>query len=184
MASRQGTQLGAGEDLELSYALILTGWDLFCDPDLTYQHFMPARRLDWSYVRRLKRGFGASSIGLDPYQWAIEGSLERYTGRPLPTWVKETYWEIRKLASEYSALLSPPRPAGDGDPRLMQIEFRRGRLAELLRGPRVYRRRFDAVLKARWMSDPGGSVSVACEGERLAQPDALAVDGRLQDSIA
>jgi glycosyltransferase involved in cell wall biosynthesis len=66
LQGRRGTQLSSGEDLELTHALRLHGWSLRVEPRLRLQHFMPAPRLSWNYLRRLHRS-NASSVMLDAY---------------------------------------------------------------------------------------------------------------------
>ena len=69
LGGRLGANLSGCDDLELSYALRFAGWKLWYEPRMRLQHFLPARRLHWPYLRRLHRGGGASSVGLDPYSF-------------------------------------------------------------------------------------------------------------------
>src|SRR5205807_2205897 len=72
LVGRQGTALMSNEDSELCLALSLAGWRLWYEPRLRFRHFVPASRLEWSYLRRLVRGTGLSSPGLDPYFCAMK----------------------------------------------------------------------------------------------------------------
>jgi len=47
-------------DTELCLALRLAGWRLWYEPRLRLQAFIPAKRLEWSYLRRHYRGAGLS----------------------------------------------------------------------------------------------------------------------------
>jgi glycosyltransferase involved in cell wall biosynthesis len=150
LVGRKGRQLSGGEDLELSYALTLSGWDLYYDPSLNYQHYIPAKRMSWDYLRRLNRNIGAAMVGLEPYDLALKGTLWKYRGRLLQMWAKQTYWDIKAFSNEYAALLSSRGCGGEGDPRTVRAEYRLGRIVELLRGPGVHSQRFRTVLDARW----------------------------------
>jgi len=81
LSDRKGKNLSSGGDFELCYALLLTGWQLWYDPALHIQHFMPEERLTWNNLVRLNRGFGEQSVVLDAYKAAING-------KRLPPWWK------------------------------------------------------------------------------------------------
>jgi cellulose synthase/poly-beta-1,6-N-acetylglucosamine synthase-like glycosyltransferase len=67
LAGRVGKRLTGGEDTELTSAIRLAGWKIRVEPRLRLQHFMPAQRLRWEYLRRLERGYAASQALLDAY---------------------------------------------------------------------------------------------------------------------
>ena len=67
LSDRTGKSLAAGGDLEICAALRLMKWQLWYEPELRLNHFLPAKRLTWSYLRRLVFGFGVSEVGLTPY---------------------------------------------------------------------------------------------------------------------
>src|ERR687886_61147 len=67
LIDRTGAQLTTGGDVELCYALRLAGWCLWYEPSLHLQHFMPAGRMRWQYLRALFRSNGAASIRYIPY---------------------------------------------------------------------------------------------------------------------
>ncbi|MDB5406170.1 MAG: glycosyl transferase family 2 [Rhodospirillales bacterium] len=73
LLGRSGKQLGAGEDAELSFAIALAGWRLHYDPELTFQHCLPRRRLTEDYLQRLYAGFGSASALHDVYVAAGPG---------------------------------------------------------------------------------------------------------------
>ena len=53
LKGRQGEQLMSGEDSELCFALRLAKWTLWYCPDLRLKHYIPKKRLNWQYLRRL-----------------------------------------------------------------------------------------------------------------------------------
>ena len=67
LADRVGRRLSGGGDTELTLAIRFAGWTIRVEPRLRLQHFMPAERLRWEYLRRLQRGYGASQALLDAY---------------------------------------------------------------------------------------------------------------------
>jgi hypothetical protein len=67
LTDRVGRRLSGGGDTELTLAIRLAGWKISIDPRLRLQHFMPAQRLHWDYLRRLQRGYGSSQVQLDAY---------------------------------------------------------------------------------------------------------------------
>ncbi len=171
LTGRLGKQLTAGEDTELSYALRLAGWDLWYDPRLSYQHYMPAGRLTWSYLRRLNQGFGAASVFLEPYRLALTGSLETYRGHLLKSWFQQTYWGVRRLLCYGPQLRRSAREARVGDPEIIGIERRIGRVGALLRGPSTYRHAFQGVLDAPWRCPASETRTVVLTVPRVAPAD-------------
>jgi GT2 family glycosyltransferase len=133
-----GKKIVGGEDAELTLSLRLSGWDLRIDPRLRLQHFMPRQRLEWSYTRRLLRGYGASDALLDAYS---ERSVSLRSG--FRRWLSERWWYqfgaslgrmVRRPRAVIAALLSD----GDGRHDIIEIERQVGRVLGLLH----YRRRY------------------------------------------
>jgi len=65
---REGKEITAGEDTELCYAFRLLGYRLYYREDLTLRHFMPAVRMNFSYVKKMFFGFGKSNMYLNCYR--------------------------------------------------------------------------------------------------------------------
>ena len=74
LSDRLGSNLNSGGDTELCRALRLAGWQLYYEPRLQLKHFMPAGRLNWDYLCRLRRAFGASSVALDAYDLVVRAN--------------------------------------------------------------------------------------------------------------
>jgi glycosyltransferase involved in cell wall biosynthesis len=67
LTGRRGKLLTAGEDSELCYALRACGWKLWYSPQLKLRHFIPSFKVDWNYLLKMYKGFGAAQIFLEPY---------------------------------------------------------------------------------------------------------------------
>ncbi|TXD81697.1 glycosyltransferase family 2 protein [Subsaximicrobium wynnwilliamsii] len=67
LEGRIGDTLIAGEDTELTYALKLIGGKLYYSSKMTFQHFMPKKRITWGYLKRLWFSFGYSNYIISPY---------------------------------------------------------------------------------------------------------------------
>ncbi len=150
LASRAGQNLLGGEDVELTSALRLSGWRLAVDPRLRLLHFMPARRLDWNYLRRLSRGQGKSSVLLDAYS---EYSVSLAPG--VRRWVSD--WWLYQLARGVAHLARRPgltitaiTSGGEGLLDLIEVERQWGRITELLRLRAWYAETRCKVREARW----------------------------------
>lgn len=133
LPDRHGTILSAGGDSELCFALRLAGWRLWYDPRLTLKHFLPASRLNWGYLRRLHRGFGASYVWLDRYKVALQGE----PNSPLQRLRQSTAWKvmaiIKTLLRAKAKLLVSSDHVGEGSSEVLRIESCLGQLAELAR---------------------------------------------------
>jgi len=64
LVGREGTTLTAGEDIELVLRIREAGWEAWYAPGLSLEHFIPRRRMEEDYVRRLHRGFGRARVPL------------------------------------------------------------------------------------------------------------------------
>lgn len=106
LTGRIGGRLAAGDDSEICLALRLAGWKLWYDERLEIQHYLSAARLRWDYLKRLVRGFGASSVLLSVYKMILVKNVNTLRGRTGKIWL----WKLRsKLQSliqlEYDRLL-------------------------------------------------------------------------------
>jgi glycosyltransferase involved in cell wall biosynthesis len=129
---RKGKNLSSGEDNELAFATALAGYRLWNEPSLIFRHFIPRERLCWSYLRKLYRGFGGSSVIVDAYQHALNGSTET-----APRYWRTLLRTFRSLVRLPLAKLFIKDCSGSHD--IIRFEFRFGRLAALLRRKRQYR---------------------------------------------
>jgi glycosyltransferase involved in cell wall biosynthesis len=141
---RQGASLPAGDDHELCYRLRRLGQRLFCDPGLRFQHYLPAQRVQWTYLRRLHYGEGEASVLLDVYRI---NSPE--AARLWPTWLLRS-WHAQILNVCCNLLRHPivfwraTRSSMEGDDRVLRFEIYRGRLAALKRIRGSYRQMLSA----------------------------------------
>jgi glycosyltransferase involved in cell wall biosynthesis len=150
LPDRQGsTSFNSGGDTEICLALRLNGWHLWFEPRLRLRHFLLGHRLEWGYLRRLFRGFGASTVGFDPYYRALNG--RPHDGRSR-MWVQEARPIAAELTKRPGATWEAWRHPCEGDQDVVDLEFKVGRLVELLRRRNAYDRSVHAVERARWRS--------------------------------
>lgn len=128
LTGRQGAALSSGEDTELCLALRLLGWRLWSEPSLTLRHYMPASRMQWSYLRSLLRASGASTPHLDPF-YAV---LNQWRPAAL-IWQWQALRVLRQLARSPLRLLLSRFGECKGDPEVLELEAQLGRLSTLLR---------------------------------------------------
>jgi hypothetical protein len=138
LSDRKGRALSAGGDAELCYALRLAGWRLWYEPRLRMQHFLPESRLQWDYLRRVSRGFGAATAGIDAYDMAIKELPTGTTENMRRTWGWQTLATIKYLLQNPFKLLRAPLSSMEGDADVLRIESLWGRLLELLKNRRNY----------------------------------------------
>jgi glycosyltransferase involved in cell wall biosynthesis len=148
LVDRQGdASFQAGGDSEICFALRLAGWRLWFEPRLRLRHHLLAHRLEWRYLRRLFRGFGAATVGFDPYNRTFDwGRLE--AGRRV--WVAEARHLLAGLRNQAGQVRSSWWHDGEGDKEVLDLEWKLGRLAALLRLRGDYDRSLRAVETAAW----------------------------------
>jgi len=133
LSDRKGRALSAGGDAELCYALRLTGWRLWYEPKLRMQHFLPAARLQWDYLRRVSRGFGAATTGIDAYEMVIHAEPDGFIQNLRRTWGWQTLATIKWLLRTPFKLVAASVSPMEGDADVLKVENLWGRLLELIR---------------------------------------------------
>jgi glycosyltransferase involved in cell wall biosynthesis len=53
LTGRKGTALSSAEDTEMTYALVIAGYELDYDDQMRFRHLLPASRLHFKYLERL-----------------------------------------------------------------------------------------------------------------------------------
>jgi len=142
---RQGTGLGAGEDSEMTYSLLLAGWRLWIDPRLRLTHFLPARRLHWRYARALAYGSAYATAERDALVYACKPPRTGVTlalRRARERWC----WQVGTAAVGVSRVIKGVlkrtfNGAADGDRDVLAAEFALGRFNGLLAARRWYNAR-------------------------------------------
>ena len=148
LTDRLGQSLASGGDSELCLAFRLAGWKSYYDPRLRLRHFVPAQRLEWSYLRRLYRGFGASIT--DPYWFALGegvGNCPEYKQRWSWVFARQLWnWLRARRRLFLSGLRSPVAD----DERVLHLESQTGRLGALWRQRATYDAAVRSVKTASW----------------------------------
>ena len=133
---RQGSILSAGPDIELCLALRLAGWRLWRERDLELQHFLPAPRLQWSYLKRLVRTAGMAAPLLDPYLFALKSpdQLDGASARTMraPDWRRRALALGRKILGRPYTLIASRLFALEGNHRVIRLEHHIGELTRIV----------------------------------------------------
>jgi len=155
LTGRTGNSMIAGEDSELCYALRLSGWRWWYEPRLSFQHYLPAARLKWRYLRRLHRGLGGASVVIEKYVEALDGTLSVQRGRWIRNaWLRQSYYDTRKLVGFRSRLAKALFGPCEGDAEVLAIESQYGRLYALLRSRRRYEEITSRIARFTLAQDP------------------------------
>ena len=149
LVGRQGQSLTSGEDSELCFALRLAGWRLWYDERLKLQHYIPSNRLKWNYLRRLHRGFGAATVGLEPYSEYMlspgSGTIQQFRD----TWQWKAAGTLKVLLRQLLNVRLVDG-LGEGSAQIIKLEWTWGRLIKLLKARGGYNK---SMLAVREMSN-------------------------------
>jgi glycosyltransferase involved in cell wall biosynthesis len=150
LTGSMGKKLQGGEDVELTRALRLSGWKLRIDQRLRLQHFMPSHRLQWMYLRRLQRNYGASDVVLDAYS---QHNLS--LGPGFRRWLSDRWWyqfgqSVRRIASRPSSVRAALLSTGEGRDEILEIERQVGRILGLLQNRKRYSELRREIRDAVW----------------------------------
>ena len=139
---RQGSGLGAGEDSEMTYCLRLAGWRMWIDPRLRIKHFLPVRRLNWNYARRLAYGSAFATPERDALVYACKPPRSGFTYQLRllrERWFWQTGTALRLVISAWRGVLKRRFGMGaEGDTDVLRAEFAIGRLSGLMAMRRTY----------------------------------------------
>lgn len=149
-----GKSARGGEDVELSRALVLSGWELRISQRLRLKHFIPATRLRWNYLRTLQRHYSVSDVVLDAY------SLHSLSLSGPHRWLSDEWWyqllkSLVKLAKRFPVILAAMQSDGEGRNDFMEIEYHFGRALGLIRLNRRYGKLRRDIRNAKWRQLPG-----------------------------
>jgi hypothetical protein len=155
LSDRAGVALSGAGDTEICLALRLAGWRLRYEPRLRLTHFLPDQRLQWPYLRRLHRAFGASAPLLDPYWAALDEGPMAASPPRTQRWSWQALVVVRWLLAHPAATLR--FHGGEGDAVMLQREGQLGKLGCLLRLLSRYNASFAAVRLASWRARAGAA---------------------------
>ena len=97
---RTGTQLAAGDDVELNKAIRMLGYVLWYDESLQFTHFMSSGRLNWDYLIRIGKGSASSSLALMVYDFFLENkqlSFSKFSKLYLVAVFKRVFTILRQI---------------------------------------------------------------------------------------
>ncbi|MBC6611656.1 glycosyltransferase family 2 protein [Hymenobacter sp. BT507] len=104
LSGRTAKSLGAGEDVELCYAIILSGGEIHYDERLQFQHFMPTGRINWNYFKRLNNSFGITFPFLTPYKLLMLKQTNRFKKGIHWLYISAVYLIIKDIFSLFTSL--------------------------------------------------------------------------------
>ena len=150
MTDRKGNVLSSGGDTEICYALRNEGWKIRYDSKLKFKHYITSERLEWDYIKKLFRGFGRASTGLDHYLKSYKKLSQKKSASFNSR--KELHKIISTLRIErYQKLTTDKKFEGDAD--IPMIEYSLGRLEALLKTKENYNRGLKLLKKTARKND-------------------------------
>jgi glycosyltransferase involved in cell wall biosynthesis len=151
---RLGNLLASSGDTELCYAIRALGWRLYYLSALRYQHFIPAARLTWPYLRNLYRGAGRGSVYI-----TIIRTATSETTRPVErSWVFQALGRLRLLARLF---IKYPRiffTVSEGNHFQLLVDAALAQLSLLLQIHSGYERLYDKT-KSIFQKKPAGTLT-------------------------
>ena len=145
LTDRKGKLLTSGGDAELCYALRACGWKLWYSPQLRLRHFIASFRVDWNYLLKMYKGFGASHVFHKVYLFLFKGRKRV----KLSTWfyhLRKDFKCILKLGKKnFLTAFLKPTPGNSSD---IEVYLRFGQLIQKLKiSPWTYKKMYNDVNK-------------------------------------
>ena len=99
LVGRTKNSLLRGDDTEMYLRCRLMGWNFYYDPSLELQHYLLARRINWKYLCRARKGGGLAITILKMYLLLLNGrepfTYRRFARFVLDKW--KQYFKEHKL---------------------------------------------------------------------------------------
>lgn len=146
LTDRKGNTLSAGGDTEICYAIRNEGWKIWYDSRLKFKHFISAERLNWKYLRKLFRGFGQASTGLDSYtknsrkKFPVSQNPPEYSRRKKTSARIELHKTLIILRKPWYKKLLLSGKEHEGNNNIPMIEYSIGRIESILKTRGTYNR--------------------------------------------
>lgn len=150
LSDRKGNELSSGGDIELCYALRLAGWEIWYEPKLRLKHFITKEKLNWNYLRKLNRGFGAQKVDFDAYLKVFDPEPVTFKENLNQKWQYQSISLLKKIRGYGIKKLLKFKDSCEGDSEILRIEKSIGRLNELLKIRGQYANRLKSVKHANW----------------------------------
>jgi glycosyltransferase involved in cell wall biosynthesis len=151
LTDRVGTRLSSSGDLEIGCALHLAGWKIRIERRLRLQHYMTARRLDWSYLRRLLHSIGESDALLEAYLVPFQTGMNPLSRLRQFWWFQVVKRGLRLLYTySWITLIECMFRGMEGVDEVIEIERDMGYLLGLLRLRSRYAKVRQEIAAAPW----------------------------------
>ncbi len=179
LLGRLNNSMSGGEDTELSYQMRLAGWKLWYEPRLHFQHFLPAGRLRWEYVRRLFYGSGQAGARLRPYDFSLDGIDNQERARYTYSWSWSMLTAIKELLRHPLVSLKAILFSKEGDRGVLTVAALRGRIGMLMRTRKQYKshvleiQRFSARVRGQAVKTNPPAVAYATTGSATDRAGAV-----------
>ncbi len=103
---RTGNKLSSAGDTELTYAIVLLGYKLYCSDELKFFHFLPKERLEFSYLINLFKAYGTDGPFRNLYYAYISN---RFFHKLIKNWFFHFLLSLYRLIKY---LIIPPKKYG------------------------------------------------------------------------
>ena len=129
LTGRKGRTLTTGEDLEICYALLLSGWQLYYSPELMMEHFMPASRMNRLYLYKMKRAHGRASFYIQLYRrlYSEFSSGVQVVSRK---WHKKLYDHVINFITHPRIFIKALTYKDSGEPDILMMHKQLGSFSE------------------------------------------------------
>ena len=105
----------SGDDNEWCYMVRFMGHQIAFSRELKFQHFMPATRMKWDYLKKLYIGFGRTNLYAHAYQFLFLNDNLPRTDLRLPFWFDTYIHRWKNLISHYKFIRKKRNLIGDED---------------------------------------------------------------------
>lgn len=142
LTGHKGNELLSGEDSEICYALIISGYKIWYDERLKFYHFTERHRTDWHYALKINKGYGAANIILTCYKLAVTKNLKLFSHL---LWYTEVLRLMKIVLSDFSTYYYIFNKTGVNIKNLMAAK-RLGELSFFLSNKSLFERNQQAVI--------------------------------------
>ena len=113
----------SGEDNEMCYALVFGGYKIWYDARLRFQHFIPAERLTWQYLRKTHRVNATSHTELRPWLHFLQLNPSAPLTIPRLAWLRSGIYVLRFMVPPFFEALLQGQLGKEGNSDSLQAFY-------------------------------------------------------------
>ena len=144
---REGNSNWGGDDVELCEMIRMLGYRLWFDSNLTYQHYLPAGRMSYNYLKSRFYGLGRARVYLHAYVYCRTNNVVPGIHLKYPYWVDKWLYHMGQYLTRLPQYLFESKTEISDD--YLKFVALKGEIHELYTLKGQYNKVFEKILSVK-----------------------------------